>query len=115
MRYILLLIFLSLVSCKKEKLMYKKIETADYLVEGYTYDNYTDKIFPNELIIVDKVSKDTIFHCSTCYSDFHMILQDTLLIYGGSRLDSTIAHGIFLKRIPVPQMYKNNLPYKSKD
>ncbi|MGE8514689.1 MAG: hypothetical protein ACN6N7_18440 [Chryseobacterium culicis] len=115
MRYIILLVLFFLTSCNKEKLTYKKIETKDYLIEGYTYDNHTDKIFPNELIIVDKISKDTIFKCQNCYNDFHMILQDTLLIYGGNKLDSTIAHGIFLKRIPVPQMYKYNFPFKNNE
>lgn len=114
MRYLFLLGLLFLISCNKEKVFYKKIETKDYLVEGYSYENHTDKMFPKELIIIDKVSKDTIYHCSNCYNDFHMILQDTLLIYGGNRLDSTIAHGIFLKRIPVPQMYRYNLPFSDK-
>ncbi|MBB4806997.1 hypothetical protein HNP38_002293 [Chryseobacterium defluvii] len=115
MRYMIFLILFFLISCKNEKLTYKKIETKDYLIEGYTYINNTNKVFPNELIIVDKTSKDTIFHCMRCYTDFHMILQDTLLIYGGNKLDSTLAHGIILKRRPVPQGYKYNLPYKSSE
>ncbi|MEN4760625.1 hypothetical protein ABEG63_09855 [Chryseobacterium sp. C39-AII1] len=111
------LIFISLVllSCNEHKLFYKKIETGSYKIEGYTYDNYTDRIFPSELIIIHKLSKDTIFKCENCYRDFHMILEDTLLIYGGKRLDSTIAHGIILKKIPVPQNYKYNPRFSDSD
>lgn len=114
MRNLLLSILFFLIACKDEKLIYKKIETKNYLIEGYTYSNYSDKIFPNELVLIDKISKDTIFHCESCYTDFHIILEDTLLIYGGNKLDSTIAHGIILKRIPVSQEYKYNIPFKEK-
>ena len=107
--------FLILNSCGKEKLTFKTIETKDYILEGYTYVNGTNAIFPNELVLIDKIQKDTIYRCENCYSDFHMILQDTLLIYGGHRLDSTIAHGIKLKKIPVPQTYKHNLPFERKN
>ncbi|MBE4948321.1 hypothetical protein [Chryseobacterium culicis] len=107
-------ISLLIFSCKDEKKIYKKIETKSYFVEGYTYSNYSDKVFPNELVLIDKISKDTIYHCENCYKDFHLILEDTLLIYGGKKLDSVIAHGIILKKIPVPQGYKNNLPFSIK-
>lgn len=106
-------LFLLTFSCKEEKLTYKKIETKDYYLEGYTYINNTNKIFPNELILIDKISKDTIYNCQDCFNDFHMILEDTLLIYGGGkRKDSVLAPGIILKRIPVSQEYRYNLPFK---
>lgn len=114
-RYFIIFIFLLLIfSCKDEKKIYKRIETKSYLLEGYTHSNYSDKIFPNELILIDKASKDTIYHCTDCYNDFHLILEDTLLIYGGNKLDSTIANGIILKKIPVPQGYKYNIPFDAK-
>jgi len=103
-----------LMNCKDEKKIYKRIETKSYILEGYTYSNYSDKVFPNELVLIDKTSKDTIYHCTDCYNDFHLILEDTLLIYGGNKLDSTIAHGIILKKIPVPQGYKYNIPFSIK-
>lgn len=103
--------FLFLMNCKDEKKIYKKIETKNYLLEGYTYSNYSDKIFPNKLVLIDKISNDTIYHCTNCYNDFHMILEDTLLIYGGKKTDSVIAHGIILRKIPVPQAYKHNIPF----
>lgn len=117
MRIIIFILSVSfaMYSCGKKKLIFKKIETKDYFLEGYTYANGTDAIFPNELVLIDKKSKDTIYRCENCYTDFHLILQDTLLIYGGYKLDSTIAHGIILRKIPVPQIYKYNLPFKSKD
>jgi len=113
-RYYILAIFLLLFSssCKEEKKTYKKIETKNLFLEGYTYFNYTNKIFPNELVLIDKNSNDTIYHCENCYKDFHMILEDTLLIYGGLKLDSVIDKRIILKKIPVPQGYKYNLPFK---
>jgi len=106
--------FLLIFSCKDEKKIYKRIETKSYFLEGYTYSNYSDKIFPNELVLIDKTSKDTIYHCSNCYKDFHLILEDTLLIYGGNKLDSTIANGIILKKVAVPQGYKYNIPFSTK-
>jgi hypothetical protein len=114
MRFFLLSFFL-LVSCKKEKLTYKKIETRDYYLEGYTYINNTNKIFPNELVLVGKKSKDTLYHCYNCYNDFHLILQDTLLIYGGAKLDSVINKTIILRRVPTTQNYKYNLPFVNED
>jgi len=114
---ILLFTVLFLLGCEKEqllsasKLTYKKIETKDYFLEGYTYINNTNKIFPNELVLIDKNKNDTIYHCKNCYSDFHMILEDTLLIYGGNKLDSIIDKKIILKKRPVPQEYKYNLPF----
>ncbi|KXH84190.1 hypothetical protein AU378_00025 [Chryseobacterium kwangjuense] len=114
-RYFTFFAFLLLVlSCKDEKKIYKRIETKNYFLEGYTYSNYSDKVFPNELVLIDKTSKDTIYHCTDCYNDFHLILEDTLLIYGGNKLDSTITHGIILKKVPVPQEYKYNIPFKTK-
>ncbi len=100
-------------SCKEEKLTYKKIETKDYYIEGYTYINNTNKIFPTELVLIDKTSKDTLYNCQDCFNDFHMVLEDTLLIYGGrKKKDSVIASGIILKRIQVSQDYRYNLPFK---
>ena len=100
------------MGCKDEKMMYKKIETKNFFLEGYTYSNYSDKIFPMHLALIDKNSKDTIYQCQNCFNDFHMILEDTLMIYGGrERKDSVIAYGIILKRIPVPQSYKYNIPF----
>jgi hypothetical protein len=112
--YILLFSLLFLINCKNEKKVYKKIETKNYLLEGYTYSNYSDKIFPNKLVLIEKISNDTIYHCTNCYNDFHMILEDTLLIYGGKKTDSTIANGIILKKVPVPQTYKYNIPFSTK-
>ncbi|WP_106915753.1 hypothetical protein [Chryseobacterium aurantiacum] len=115
---ILLFTVLFLLSCEKEslgtvsKLTYKRIETKDYFLEGYIYINNTNKIFPNELVLIDKNKNDTIYHCKSCYRDFHMILEDTLLIYGGNKLDSIIDNKIILKKIPVPQEYRYNLPFK---
>jgi len=96
----------------KEKVIYKKIETQNYILEGYSYFNNTNKIFPNELVLIDKAQEDTIYKCVNCYKDFHLILEDTLLIFGGKKMDSTIVNGIILKSIPVTQDYKYNLPYK---
>jgi Sec7-like guanine-nucleotide exchange factor len=106
------LFFLFTSSCKEEKKTFKRIETKNYFLEGYTYFNYTNKIFPNELVLIDNNNNDTIYHCLNCYNDFHMILEDTLLIYGGNKLDSVIDKRIILKKIPVPQEYKYNLPFK---
>lgn len=113
--YILpIILLLSLVGCKDEKKTYKKIETKNYFLEGYTYSNYSDKIFPNELVLIDKNSNDTIYRCKNCYNDFHLILEDTLLIYGGNKLDSTLSNKMILKKIPVSQEYKYNLPFSTK-
>jgi len=108
----LILTVLFLTSCKEEKLTYKKIETQNYYLEGYSYVNNTNKIFPNELVLIDKNTNDTIYQCENCYNDFHLILEDTLLIYGGKKLDSIINKRIVLKKILVPQQYKYNLPFK---
>ncbi|MPS66744.1 MAG: hypothetical protein DI622_14610 [Chryseobacterium sp.] len=104
-------LLLLLISCKNDKIIYKKIETKNYFLEGYSYSNFTNKIFPNELVLIDKNNKDTLYHCKSCYNDFHMILEDTLLIYGGVKLDSIINKKIILKRIAVPQDYRYNKPY----
>ena len=50
------LIFITtlLVYCKTDKKIYKKIETKNFYLEGYTYSNYSDKIFPNQLVLIDK-------------------------------------------------------------
>ena len=109
------IIFFTLNSCGKQKLIYKTIETKDYILEGYTYVNGTDAIFPNELVLIYKIQKDTIFRCENCYNDFQMIKEDTLLIYGGKKLDSTIKYGIKLRSIPVNKDYKYNIPFKRKD
>jgi hypothetical protein len=37
-----------------------------------------------------------------------MILEDTILIYGGKKLDSMISNKLIIKRIPVPANYKYN-------
>ncbi len=102
---------LLLIGCEKRKLTYKTIETENYFLEGYTYINGTDKIFPNELVLIDKNTKDTVYKCENCYKDFHIILEDTLLIYGGNKLDSAIHNKLIIKRIPVPNDYKYNKPW----
>ena len=99
------------IGCEKGKLTYKTIETENYFLEGYTYINGTDKIFPNELVLIDKNTKDTVYKCENCYKDFHIILEDTLLIYGGNKLDSIIHNKLIIKRIPVPNDYKYNKPW----
>lgn len=91
--------WLLLLGCQEKKLTYKKIETKNYILEGYTYANFSDKIFPNELVLIKKNSNDTVYRCQNCYRDFHLILEDTLLIYGGKPLDSIIGDGIVLKKI----------------
>jgi hypothetical protein len=112
MKKILIILSLSfLISCGNKKLTYKKIETKNYILEGYTYANFSDKIFPNNLVLINKNTNDTIYKCQNCYSDFHLILEDTLLIYGGLKLDSIIDNKIILKRIPVSQDYKYNIPW----
>jgi len=58
--------FLLIFSCKDKKNIYKRIETKSYFLEAYTYSNYSDKIFPNELVLINKTSKDTIYHCLNC-------------------------------------------------
>lgn len=107
-------IILLLTNCKDDKIIYKKIETKNYLLEGYSHSNFSNKVFNKKLVLIDKIQKDTIYQCENCYNDFHMILEDTLLIYGGRETDSVIAHGIILKKIPVPQEYKYNLPFTEK-
>lgn len=111
-----ILIFLPILlifsSCENKKLTYKKIETKNYKIEGYTYTNYTDHIFPNDLVVIDKGLNDTIYHCQNCYRDFNMILEDTLLIYGGSEnSEMTIADKIILKKVKVSQDFKYNIPF----
>ena len=111
-RVLSMIFLLFLLSCQEEKKIYKKIETKNYFLEGFTYFNNTNKIFPNELVLIDKNTNDTIYYCENCYNDFNLILEDTLIIYGGNKLDSIIDKKLILKRIPVPQEYKYNLPFK---
>jgi len=86
---IVLLLFVVLYSCKEEKLYYKKIETRDYKVETYTYGNYTDKIFPDYLIVIDKKVGDTVYNCQNCYTDVSVIL-DTVVVYCYCKKDSIL-------------------------
>ena len=108
----LILITTLLVGCKNDKLIYKKIETKNFYLEGYTYSNYSDKIFPIQLVLIDKNTKDTAYQSENCFKDFNFILEDTLFIYGGITSDSIIDEKIILKRISVPQSFKNNIPWK---
>lgn len=103
---------LSLIGCT-EKIFYKKIETKNYFVEGYSYINGTDKIFPNELILINKNTKDTIYKCIDCYSDFNIILEDTLLIYGGERSDTLISNNMVIRKVLV-KSNKYNAPFRQK-
>ncbi len=61
---------------------------------------------------IDKNTKDTAYQCENCFKDFNFILEDTLFIYGGITSDSIIDEKIILKRISVPQSFKNNIPWK---
>jgi lipoprotein len=108
MRFYYIFFILLFIGCEKKKLTYKTIETKNYFLTGYSYTNGTDKIFPNELVLIDKNTKDTIYKCENCYRDFHIILEDTILIYGGKKLDSMITNKLIIKRIPVPANYKYN-------
>ena len=72
----LILITTLLVGCKNDKLIYKKIETKNFYLEGYTYSNYSDKIFPIQLVLIDKNTKDTAYQCENCFKDFNFILED---------------------------------------
>ena len=107
------LIFITtlLVYWKNDKKIYKKIETKNFYLEGYTYSNYSDKIFPNQLVLIDKNTKDTVYQCKSCFNDFNFILEDTLFIYGGKTSDSIIDGKIILKRVSVPQSFKNNISW----
>ena len=57
MRFYYIFFILLFIGCEKKKLTYKTIETKNYFLTGYSYTNGTDKVFPNELVLIIRIQK----------------------------------------------------------